>query len=240
VIRAIALLSLAAWSPANIQAQSFEVAAIRSHAGAVASVGISTSGPRVTVSAMSVSNLVRYAYDVKSYQLAGGPDWATEDRWDIVAKAEGDGALTKAQARKMIEALLAERFQVKLRRETKEMAVYALVVGKGGPKLKTSAPDTPGMLTMDGTRTTRITTTNGNMEQLVAQLGHMDRPVLDKTGLTGAYDYKLEWAPDDAPADLKMPTIFNALQEQLGLKLESTKGAIQMLIIDHVEKPSPN
>jgi uncharacterized protein (TIGR03435 family) len=240
MIRAIALLSLAAWTSSSTPAQSFEVAAIKLHTGEVASVGISTSGPRVTVSAMSVSNLVRYAYDLKNYQVAGGPDWASSDRWDIFAKGEG-GGLTRGQVRKMIEALLADRFQVKLHREAKEMAVYALIVGKGGPKLRKSAPDTTSRLMMDGTRTTRITTTNGSMEQLVAQLsGHMDRPVLDKTRLTGSYDYKLEWASVDAPPDVNVASIFSALQEQLGLKLESTKGAIEILVIDHVEKPPAN
>jgi uncharacterized protein (TIGR03435 family) len=237
------LLGASPFVRAQPNTQKFEVASIKLHQDPVSAVGIDISGTRVTVSAMSVSNLVRYAYDLKSYQVSGGPNWTTSDRWDIGAKGEGDSALTRDQVRKMIQALLADRFQVQLRHEIKQTPVYALVVaGKAGSKLKESAPDATSMLRMGGNRTIQITTTRGSMEQLVAQLsGNLDRPVLDKTGLTGSYDYKLEWAPANSTAtDLDAPSIFTALPEQLGLKLEPATEPIEVLVIDRVEKPSEN
>jgi len=131
-----------------------------------------------------------------------------------------------------MQTLLADRFQLKVHCETKEMPVYALVVaGKGGSKLKQSAAG----------RTTQIVTAKGCIEQLVTQLsGTLGQPVLDKTGLTGEYDYELEWAPENAAAEVDTPGIFTALQEQLGLKLESQKAPVEVLAIDHAEKPSEN
>jgi uncharacterized protein (TIGR03435 family) len=242
VTRTRSLLSLVLGMSWTVAAQSFEVASIKLHADLVRSVGVSISGARVTVSAMTLTNLVDYAYDVKFYQVSGGPNWAHSDRWDISAKGEGDRILTRDEVRKMVQVLLADRFQVRLHRETREAAVYALVVaGKGGPKLKESAPDANSILHMGGTRTTRITTTKGSMDQLVTQLSAiLDRPVLNKTGLTESYDYKLEWAPEGVAAGSDAPSIFTALQEQLGLKLESTKGPIETVVIDRAERPSAN
>ena len=108
-------------------------------------------------------------------------------------------------------------------------------------KLKASAPDSEYTMRMRGGRTTQIETTKGGMEQLVTQLsGTLGQPVLDKTGLTGEYDYKLEFAPENAAADADAPTIFTALQEQLGLKLEPQKAPVEVVVIDRAEKPSEN
>jgi uncharacterized protein (TIGR03435 family) len=241
--RTISALSLAVCLSPGVTAQSFEVASIRLHVEPVRTVGISFSGPRAIVSAMSLANLIEYAYDLKSYQISGGPAWAASARWDIAAKAEGDGILVREQARRMIQALLADRCQVKFHRERRELPAYLLVVaGKSAPKLKESAPDAVSLLRMDGNRSARITVTKGNMEQLVGELsGNLDRPVLDQTGLAGNYDYTLEWAPDYAAAeDTNAPSIFTALQEQLGLKLEPRKASIDVLVIDHAAKPSEN
>ncbi|HEY2845174.1 MAG TPA: TIGR03435 family protein [Bryobacteraceae bacterium] len=240
---ALAIVNASLIGAQQPSAPKFEVASIKLHQDLARTVGIAISGTRVTVSAMSVSNLVGYAYDLKSYQVSGGPNWAASDRWDIDARGEGDSALTRDLVRKMIEALLADRFHLQLRRENRQVPVYALVVaGKAGPKLKASAPDAASVLTMGGNRTIQIKTTKGNIEQLVGQLStNLDRPVLDKTGLTGSYDYQLEWAPSNAAAaDLDAPSIFTAVQEQLGLKLESATAPIEILVIDRVEKPSEN
>jgi uncharacterized protein (TIGR03435 family) len=245
-MRRIIVAAMAAWAacalPIVSHAQSFEVASIRLHDGLVQMVGLTASGPRVTISAFSVSNLVEYAYDVKMYQVAGGPAWATTERYDIVAKAPGDAAVTGDQIPPMVQALLAERFHAAVHREMREMPVYALVVGGKGPRLKESAPDASPMLRMGGPRgVIQITTTKGSMGQLVDQLsGSIGRPVLDQTGLTGTYDYTLEWAGDYAPPDANAPSVFAAVEEQLGLKLESTKAPIEVVIIDHIEKPSSN
>jgi uncharacterized protein (TIGR03435 family) len=118
--------------------QSFEVASIRLHVGPNLGVGISISGPRVTATNNSVRSLIMYAYNLKGYQFEGGPGWVSDYAsygWNVIAKAEGDGVLTNDQARKMMQALLADRFQLTFHREMKEMPVYTLVVaGKAGMK----------------------------------------------------------------------------------------------------------
>lgn len=223
------------------RAQSFEVASIRPHDGPVQMVGLTTSGARVTITAFSVNALVEFAYNLKMYQVVGGPGWDAE-RYGIAAKAPGDAAVTRDQVRPMIQALLAERFHATVHRETREMPVYALMPASKAPKLKESAPDASPMLRMSSPRgVIQITTTKGSMGQLVDQLsGNIGRPVLDRTGLTGTYDYTLEWAGEYAPANSDAPSIFSAVEEQLGLKLESAKAPIEVMVVDQVEKPSPN
>ncbi|HEY1756852.1 MAG TPA: TIGR03435 family protein [Bryobacteraceae bacterium] len=223
---------------------TFEVASIRLHAGPNRGVGITLSGSRVTVTNSSVLGLITYAHNLEPYQVTGGPGWVSDYAsygWDITASA-GSEAITRDQAKLMMRALLADRFQLRLHRETKEMPVYALVLaGKGGTKLKPSAPDAEGMMRMSGGRTIKVETTAGSLEQLVTQLsGTLRTPVLDKTGMTGNYDYKLEWAPENAAPDVDAPTLFTALQEQLGLQLESRKAPVEAVVIDHAEKPSEN
>ena len=240
----LALLALLSWT-ARAQ-PAFEVASIRSHGPEVHSVGLNISGPRVTVEAFSLTNIITYAFDLQSYQVLGGPDWARSDRYDIAAKAEGEGTVTKEQVREMLKTLAADRFKVQVHTETREMPVYLLVVAKGGPKLKESAPDATSLMMMSSPgRTTRITTTRGSMDQLALQFSNangVDRPVLNKTGLSGGYDYKLNWTPGLAPADSdpEAPTIFTALQEQLGLRLEPQRASVEVLIIDRAEKPGEN
>jgi uncharacterized protein (TIGR03435 family) len=226
----------------GLAGQSFEVASIKPHAGMAMRIGTLISGNRMTFMAMSMENLISYAYELKGYQISGAPDWAKTERWDIAAKAEGDGVLGKDQAKQMTQTLLVERCGLKFHREQRELPVYLLMPAKGGPKLKESPPDAKGMLRMSGNQTVRITTTKGSMKQLADQLsGNIDRPVLDQTGLTGGYDYKLEWKPDGAAAeDSSAPSIFAAVQEQLGLKLEPKKAPVEMLVVDQAVKPSEN
>jgi uncharacterized protein (TIGR03435 family) len=143
----------------------------------------------------------------------------------------------------MIGALLAERFQLQEHQESRSMQVYALILaGKGNGKLKESAADASPILTMTGNSSIKITTKKGSIDQLVRQLsGNLDRPVMDATGLTATYDYELEWTPSNSSAtDATAPSIFTALQEQLGLKLESRQAPIQVWVIDRAEKPSGN
>lgn len=220
-------------------AQSFEVASVKLHNTEVTMVGLQNSGPRVTISAFSVENLLEYAFDLKSYQVSGGPTWASADRYDIVAKAPGDSAVTREQIRSMIAALLAERFGITTHREMRDTAVYALVIAKNGPKLKENKdPDAKFSLRM-AKPDVAIVVTKGTMEQLVGQLSvNVQRPVLDHTGLTGAYDYELDWRPDYAKGDSDIPSIYTAVEEQLGLKLESIKAPVDVVVIDKVNRPS--
>ena len=167
--------------------------------------------------------------------------WTSSAHFDIVAKAEGDAAPTKNQMRQMIQALLADRFQLKVHRERKELPVFALVVGKNGPKLSEPDPSKPGMRTMGNATGLHITAWQSTMQQLADQLSNTaGRPVLDKTGLTGTYAWKLDFSPDVAAPDSGIPTMSTAVQDQLGLRLEAQKAPIEILVIDSAEKPSAN
>jgi uncharacterized protein (TIGR03435 family) len=242
-----ALVVVASWA----SAQSFEVASIHARADGTGEIWtlkpfrFEFSGPRLTIENFRLSDLITYAYDIKDYELLGEPHWADIDRYNVSAKAEGDAALTRDLAKPMMQALLADRFQLKIHRETKEMQVYALVVSKNGPKFKESAPDAESLLTL-GSRGKGfvMTVTKGSMAQLIGQFSKrnsVDRPVIDKTGLTGAYDYKVEWGDYAAAnADPDVVSIFTAIQDQLGLKLEKTTAAIEVLIVDFAAKPSEN
>ena len=141
----------------------------------------------------------------------------------------------------MLQALLAERFQLKFHSEAKEVSGYALLVAKNGPKLKPSPPDAQGGMRMNTPgQTVAMTVTKWSMEQLARQFsGQTQQPVLDKTGLAGEYDFQLMFVPDGA-SDTSAPELLTAIQEQLGLKLEPTKVPIEVLVIDHAEKPSEN
>ena len=211
-------------------------------------IGTTISGPRVTLTAYTISNLVTDAYSLKDYQVAGATGWINSDRYDIAARSAGEGAPTRDQARLMLQTLLTERFQLRIHRETKEMPVYALVLGKNGSKLKEkAADDAPPIMRMSSKgREVQMTFTSSPMEQLVTNLAHVpgvDRPVLDETGLAGRYDFQLNLAGDPGgnPATgLAGESVFTAIEEQLGLKLESRKAPIGIFVIDHVERPSEN
>lgn len=202
------------------------------------------------------------AYDVLPSACLGGPAWFTSDRFDIEAKPDGAVAehlrsLTPEQWKKvrdrMIQALFADRLKLKFHQETRELPIFALVVSKGGLKVhEAKAGDTypKGIKGTDGQSLGSGSTSVGNgkltaqgismdrlAEQLTDELGHI---VQDHTGLSGVYDFTLHYSDDDTSADSAAPSIFTAIQEQLGLKLESTKSPVSVLVIDHVEKPSEN
>jgi uncharacterized protein (TIGR03435 family) len=238
---------LAMLSALNICGQSFEVASIKIHPGPASNMDITTSGPRFRASAQFVGGLVLYAYNLKNYQLAWtAPNANLADTFfDIEAKAEGDAAPATDDFRQMLQSLLADRFKLKFHHEMREQQMFALVVGKNGPKFKESAPDTQpsGRHTMNG-RNQIMTLTKRTMADVVQQLPvYTGRPVLDKTGLTGTYDLKMEATPffrinnNPDPSDI---SIFVAIQDQLGLKLEPQKTMVEVLVVDHIEKPSEN
>jgi uncharacterized protein (TIGR03435 family) len=234
---------LAAFAAAS--AQSFDVATIKLHKGIITfSADPRVQGRTVNGTAITLRDLVTYAYQVRYDQLSGGPPWAGDDHYDVLAKSEGEGVLEPAQARLMMQALLAERFHLQVHRETKEMAIYALVIAKGGPKIRPSAPDaTGGSMVRASEKGLRMEASRGTMEQLARQLaGTSGRYVVDRTGLSGPYAFTLEWWPANRtpPPDSDVPSMFDAVQEQLGLKLEATKGPVEMLVIDRAEKPAEN
>jgi uncharacterized protein (TIGR03435 family) len=248
---AIGLLALAAgasFAPhlvAFAQRVEFEVASIKPHAGPVTvSGGPFSSGPRVRYVAVKLTDLVTEAYGLRYEQVSGSPGWGSGPagaRYDIEAKAEGDAKPAKEQLRQMLQSLLAERFRLKVRRETVDTPIYALVLAKGGLKLK--AVDKGEGVRVRASGTGQRMDGKATMEFLAQQLSiSAGRLVLDRTGLTGNYEFTLEWTPDSAapPDDSPSISIFTAVQEQLGLKLEPAKAPVEMLIIEHAEMPTEN
>jgi uncharacterized protein (TIGR03435 family) len=230
-------------STAAAARSAFEVASIRLHPDPITfSADPSVHGAGVVGTASTILDLIEEAYELRGDQISGGPTWVKSDHYDIAAKAEGESPITKGELRQMLRSLLADRFQLKFRRERRETAVYELVLGKGVPKLK--PPDVTGHGFVEATSSgLHMEASNGSMAQLATQLSvTAGRPVIDKTGLAEHYAYKLDWFPAnrDPEPDSNVPNMFTAVQEQLGLKLESGKAQIEMFVIDHVEKPSEN
>jgi len=225
---------------------TFEVASIkatRSQPVDRVSTRISIDAARVIFTNVNLKAVIGEAYKVQQYQITG-PALLGSWRYDIAAKIP-DG-VAKSQVPQMLQALLAERFKLAFHRETKVLPVYSLTVDKSGPKLKMTESATG--ISADSNRTGMHVNARISMlafaEYLSIQSG---RPVLDDTGLTGAFEIKVEWAPDPipqqgtpAPELAEGPSIFTALREQLGLKLEATRGPVEMLVIDSVEQPSEN
>jgi uncharacterized protein (TIGR03435 family) len=235
--------------------KAFEVASVKVHDGPLTVFDVSTSGTRLTARAETLNGLVMWAYNLKNYQVSYAPSISGANVfYDIFAKAEGDAVPTRDEFRQMLQTLLADRFNLKVHREAKEMPVYALVVGKNGPKFKESAPEavfsnnTGVNRRPDGLpgRNQYMAVTKATMEDLAEGIMgtfFVDRPVVDKTGLTGAYDYRLEATPGfriNNNPELTDISVFTAVQEQLGLKLESQKAPVKILVVDHLEKPTAN
>jgi uncharacterized protein (TIGR03435 family) len=234
---------------------SFEVATIKPTAPGDHGDGMNLEGRRLTILRISLSSLVNWAYDIVPKQIAGAPDWMETDQYDIAAVIDTDGIPNEKQMSIMLQKLLKDRFNLSFHYEKKELPAYTLVAGKLGPKITKSESgpndDTDFMGHGLGHKIAR----NMTMAQFAHGMqGIVGRPVLDKTGLTGRYDFTLDWTPDETqypgsgfripppPADgsAPLPALFTAMQEQLGIKLVSTKTKVDVLVIDHVEQPSAN
>jgi bla regulator protein blaR1 len=217
---------------------AFEVATIRPHEGEIRRVTIDIQSTLVTVTAMTVRELIAFAYDLREYQVQGGDAWIAQTRWDIQASA---GALepTRPQARQMLQGLLAERFGLSVRRSSQALPVYAMTIAKGGAKLK---PPTP----FDSERSTF------NADGAVWQnapldiLGnpfplHLDRPLVNRTGLTGRYDFELKFKLSLTEAQgLDGESIYTAMEEQLGLHVQPDRAAVEVLVVEQIRRPGEN
>jgi uncharacterized protein (TIGR03435 family) len=245
----------------------FEVASIKpAKPGARGTYISNKPGGRFTVMNMSTKDLIILAYSIQPFQLSGGPSWLNSDRYDIEAKPEHPvnvkpgmsyDQLQNAFDEQMqrLQSLLKDRCKLTFHRETKEAPVYALVIAKSGPKIPAAqtADKTPRLSIGMGQLSGKQVPISELAKSLSRQLG---RVVIDKTNLQGNYDFTLKWTPEERspqalgpapmgkdappPPDPNGPSLFTALQEQLGLKLESQKGPVEILVIDHVEKPSEN
>jgi uncharacterized protein (TIGR03435 family) len=253
-LRAATLIGFLFVAYGSAQSERFEVASIRLHTGVlIVSGGIEISGSRVSIPASTVSELIAGAYDLKDYQLEGVSEWMRSDRYDIAAEAAAGSVPTVEQAKRMLQTLLAERFQLKIHSETREKSVYALVVGKNGSKLKENAAGSGIVKFNRKGRDVEMVFTGTPIDSLIGQFPRMpgiDRPVLDETGLSGKYDFQFSLTDvqlgmrveqNGIPAaDAESASVFTALQDQLGLKLDPRKAPIQVFVIDRVERPSEN
>ena len=201
--------------------------------------------------------LISAAYNLSPKAVLSGPAWIDSDRYDVMAKTPGERRPTMDEQMAMVRKLLTERFNLAFHREKKEMSIYALTIAKNGPKLKESAapPDAnpegpPPLVFVMAPDVVRVPARNATTTELtyIMQRAAFDRPVLDKTGLTARYDFDLEFSPDESlfggalrgSGDATKPGLFTAIQEQLGLKLEATRGPVDSIIIDKIDRPSEN
>lgn len=230
------------------QPPSFDVASIKPNRSGGGGSAIRGASGQITMDNVSLSKVTLWAYgipDDREYALVG-PEWLSTERFNIQAKFPADSS--PQLVRQMTQTLLAERFKLALHRETRQMPVYALVVAKRGPKLHAAEDGQPRTSSRPG----RLDATKITMQKLADLLARLiGREVVDETGLKGVFDFTLEWSPDETqklaqpdagPAGgTSGPSLFTALQEQLGLKLEGRKGPVQVLVVDHIEKaPTEN
>jgi uncharacterized protein (TIGR03435 family) len=233
----------------------FEVATIKPTKPDDPKQGLTVQGRRMVTYGTSLSFLIAYAYGVHTKQIAGGPAWLETERYDITAESDEDGQPSQPQLRSMIQKLLADRFKLTFHNEKREISAYVITVGKTGAKLSTSSGDPNGLPGLGFRALGAMIARNSTIADLAGLLQTvvLDRPVVDQTGLTGKYDFTLNWTPEPTqfggrggqappPADdtAAAPDLFTAIQQQLGLKLESTKTSVPVLVIDKVEKPSEN
>jgi uncharacterized protein (TIGR03435 family) len=228
----------------------FDVVSVKATATQSPNSGFRRASPG-TLNATNVSLrfLIEYAYDVRDDQISGGPAWIDTEKYEVLAKPPegGDPREAARLIRLRTQALLADRFHVTLHRDTKELPVFVLVVAKNGPKgLKEPSSTTTDFIN-NGHHLNCQHVSMGTFakEFLARQIG---RSVTDKTGIEGSFDFTLDWSPDDvppaAPADgasvAQFPPLMLALQEQLGLRLDQQKGPVEVLVIDHAERPTGN
>lgn len=211
-------------------------------------------GNRFVVKGYTLKLLIAAAYDLNPRVISGGPAWLESDHYDILALTPGDVRPAHDEQMRMLRSLLADRFKLTFHRAPKVFSIYVLEIAKGGPKLKesTAPPDEPAaLISTVYPQRILLPARNAAMSDFVSVLQRavLDRPVVDKTGLSGRYDFDLEWAPDEsqfngdvppASADAPSPPFFTAIQQQLGLKLEATRGPVEALVVDQVERPTAN
>ena len=232
---------------APTSAQTFAVASIKPTEGQPMNSGFRRAAPgALNATNVTVKMLIEYAWGVREDQVSGGPGWVDTDHYEIVAKPPDDAtANDPAVTRLRTQALLADRFHLVLRPEKKEATVLALIVAKNGPKgLKESTARADFV-----TNGHHFSGKGMSMSSFAADFlaGTLTRPVVDRTGISGAFDFTLDWSPDDASAagnangvTPSMPPLLVAIQEQLGLKLEQQKGTEEYMVVEKIEKPTAN
>jgi len=204
----------------------------------------------------SLKDLMVFAYGLHEKQVSGGPSWVESEHYDITAKPDTEGMPSVAQLQAMLQKLVVERFELTFHKEKKELSVYAITAAKTGVKMNKSQANGLNLPGFGGRGQGDIVVRNSNMADFAGFLQSriVDRPVVDQTGLTDRFDFQLKWQPDAAqpaapgqPAAAApasdaepRPDLFGAFTQQLGLKLEATKAAVDVVVIDKVARPTEN
>jgi uncharacterized protein (TIGR03435 family) len=234
---------------------SFEVASVKPNPLDSAAGGFSRTANGLTIFNYSLWRLIVNAYGIEDFQLSGGPDWIDKDKFDVVAKAADGSTHSPLELSQMLQSLLAERFKLTVRRETRSAPVYWLVPAKTDgtlgkdlhrAKIDCRAPETPPAIRGDAAQC-GLSYGYGSMgargmplDPLIALVSSsVRRPVVDKTGLTGGFDYSLHYNRAGTP-DSPDPSMFGALEEQLGLKLQDQRAPVDFIVVEHVERPTPD
>lgn len=259
----IALLLLAPAAFAQSPFLSFEVATIKPTPLAEYSGGRylrMQSAHQFQAKAYTANGLIAAAYNLTPRAVLGGPAWTGSDRFEIVAVTPGETRPTQDDQMAMLRKLLTDRFGLAFHREKKEFSIYELTVAKTGSKLVATKapPDQSPTLTSTlypaasgGIDKAVMPARNATIAQFasILQRGALDRPVVDSTGISGRFDFDLEWTPDETqfggnlppgPPDNAKPSLYAAIEQQLGLRLQATKGPVEALVIDHLARPSEN
>ena len=223
-------------------AQTFEAATVKLNQSGRNPGSTGRSGGQLVFENTSLRECIAIAYGIsadRDYAISG-PAWIGTERYDIVAKVAAE--TPKEQVRIMLQALLAERLHLQLHRESRELRVYRLTVARGGPKLKAVPVGEGGFTWGAGHVSVKAESMDDLADHLSRPMFALGAPVMNATGLAGVFDFTLDWTPDSAPPDAAPgPSLFTALEEQLGLKLEPSKSKVEVLVIDHVERiPTPN
>jgi uncharacterized protein (TIGR03435 family) len=268
VARAATIAMLAAFNAQALQQPSapprFEVASVRLNTSSDGLVMIQTQKGRFIARGFTLSALIRNAYRVQEFQIVGGPDWINTERFDVEATFPDDSGAQAARTDLMLRALLAERFRLAVHNERRDRPVFALVFAradrKPGPELQKSTTDcatakgpdacgstvAPGFMRLRGRTMAQFAE---SLSQLTNTGSSLNRMIVDRTGLEGTHNLTLQFTPDNIPPvsipgippiDPNGPSIFTALQEQLGLKLDSSTGMVDVVIVDSAARPTPN
>jgi uncharacterized protein (TIGR03435 family) len=216
---------------------SFEVATIKPAAPNQPGTGVNWGRGTMKVDNVTLRQAILFAYDLHDYQLSGGAKWTASEAFDIVGKADSTDT-GSAALHAMLQTLLAERFQLVLRKETKPLPAYALIAAKGGLKLPRAGPGDHGGTSLGSQKLAAHSASMNVIANLIAT--KLGRPVVDRTGAEGLFNFDLHFAPDNPLPDSTEPSFSTALQEQCGLRLEASTASGDTFVIERAERPSGN
>lgn len=225
---------------------SFEVAVIKPSDPNDSGDGFHQNGRHISIENQTVMSIICFAYAINEAQIVNAPKWFTEQRWDIDGVPDTEGEPNVNQYQRMVQKLLTTRFGVQMHHDKRGLSRYSLRVAKGGPKLAKSKSDPDAGMDENGWgqgSQRYMEFTNSNMSDLTLCLqASADKPIINETNLAGRYDFLLHWTPNEARATEPnaAPGLFTAIQEELGLKLEATRGPTDVLVIDAATQPTQN